>query len=175
VPLLSAGSSVLLVVDLQERLMPAIAGAADVVEHCSRLIRAATRLEVPVTATEQDPDKLGPTVEPLASLLPAPAVAKSSFAADLSFPTTTPATTVVVCGCEAHVCVQSTVLALRASGHDVAVVADAVGSRSVGNRDAALARMRDHGVDVVTTEMVVFEWLGTSANPAFREVQKLIK
>ena len=81
----------------------------------------------------------------------------------------------VVCGCEAHVCVLQTVLALRASGHDVAVVADAVGSRAVGNRDAALARMRDHGVDVVTTEMVVFEWLGSSRHPAFREVQGLIK
>jgi nicotinamidase-related amidase len=170
VPLLSAGSSVLLVVDLQERLMPAIAGAPDVVENAARLIQAATRLEVPVTTTEQDPDKLGPTVEPVASLLPTPAVAKSTFAADLSFPTT-----VVVCGCEAHVCVQSTVLALRASGHDVAVVADAVGSRAPANRDAAVARMRAHGVDVVTTEMVVFEWLGSSANPAFREVQKLIK
>jgi nicotinamidase-related amidase len=171
VPLLSAGSSALLVVDLQERLMPAIAGAADVVENTSRLIQAATRLEVPVTTTEQDPDKLGPTVEPLAALLPAPAVAKSTFAADLSFPTTT----VVVCGCEAHVCVQSTVLALRESGHDVAVVADAIGSRSPADRDAAVARMRAHGVDVVTTEMVVFEWLGSSRNPAFREVQKLIK
>jgi nicotinamidase-related amidase len=171
VPLLSAGSSALLVVDLQERLMPAIAGAADVVENTSRLIQAATRLEVPVTTTEQDPDKLGPTVEPLAALLPAPAVAKSTFAADLSFPTTT----VVVCGCEAHVCVQSTVLALRESGHDVAVVADAIGSRSPADRDAPVARMRAHGVDVVTTEMVVFEWLGSSRNPAFREVQKLIK
>ncbi len=170
-PLLSAGSSVLLVVDVQERLMPAITGAPRVLENASRLVRAATRLDVAVTTTEQDPDKLGPTVEPVAALLPTPAVAKSTFAADLSFP----GSTVVVCGCEAHVCVQSTVLALRASGHDVAVVADAVGSRSPENRDAALARMRAHGVDVVTTEMVVFEWLGSSRNPAFREVQKLIK
>jgi nicotinamidase-related amidase len=171
VPLLSAGSSVLVVVDLQERLMPAISGSAGVVENSSRLIRAATRLEVPVTTTEQDPDKLGPTVGPITALLPAPAVAKSTFAADLAFP----GSTVVVCGCEAHVCVQSTVLALRASGHDVAVVADAIGSRAPANHDAAVARMRDHGVDVVTTEMVVFEWLGTSKHPAFREVQKLIK
>ena len=170
-PLLSAGSSVLLVVDLQERLMPAISGAPRVLENAARLVQAATRLDVPVTTTEQDPDKLGPTVEPVAVLLPSPAVAKSTFAADLDFP----GSTVVVCGCEAHVCVLSTVLALRASGHDVAVVADAVGSRSPENRDVALARMRAHGVDVVTTEMVVFEWLGSSRNPAFREVQKLIK
>ena len=151
--------------------MPAITGAAGVVENSSRLLRAATRLDVAVTTTEQDPDKLGPTVRALAPLLPAPAVAKSAFPADLSFPRTT----VVVCGCEAHVCVLQTVLALRASGHDVAVVADAVGSRAPGDRDTAVARMRDHGVDVVTTEMVVFEWLGTSRNPAFREVQALIK
>ncbi|HEY2221455.1 isochorismatase family protein [Actinomycetospora sp.] len=170
-PALSADSSVLLVVDLQERLMPAITGAPAVLENAGRLVRAAVRLDVGVTTTEQDPAKLGPTVEPVAALLPTPAVAKSTFAADLSFP----ASTVVVCGCEAHVCVLQTVLALRASGHDVAVVADAVGSRSPENRDAAVARMRAHGVDVVTTEMVVFEWLGSSRNPAFREAQQLIK
>jgi nicotinamidase-related amidase len=171
VPALTADASALLVVDLQERLMPAISGAPEVLENAGRLVRAAVRLDVGVTTTEQDPAKLGPTVEPLAALLPAPAVAKSAFAAELSFPTGT----VVVGGCEAHVCVLQTVLALRASGHEVAVVADAVGSRSPHNRDAALARMRAHGVDVVTTEMVVFEWLGSSRNPAFREVQQLIK
>lgn len=169
-PLLSAGSSVLCVIDLQERLMPAISGAPDVLENAARLIKAAARLDVGVTTTEQDPAKLGPTVEPIAALLPVPAVAKSTFAADLAF-----SSTVVACGCEAHVCVQSTLLALRASGHEVAVVADAVGSRSPHDRDAAVARMRDHGVDVVTTEMVVFEWLGSSGNPAFREVLQLIK
>lgn len=170
-PLLTAETSTLLVVDLQERLMPAIAEADTVLGNAGRLVRAAVRLEVPVTATEQDPTKLGPTVAPVADLLTAPAVTKSTFAAPLDLP----GARVVVCGCEAHVCVLQTVLALRAAGHDVAVVADAAGSRAVANRDAALARMRDHGVDVVTTEMVVFEWLGSSRNPAFREVQGLIK
>lgn len=170
-PVLSAETSILLVVDLQERLMPAISGATAVLENAARLVRAAARLEVPVTTTEQDPAKLGPTVSPVADLLPTPAVTKSTFAASLDLP----GARVVVCGCEAHVCVLQTVLALRASGHDVAVVADAIGSRADGNRDAAIARMRDHGVDVVTTEMVVFEWLGSSRHPAFREVQGLIK
>lgn len=169
-PVLTAETSTLLVVDLQERLMPAIAGAEALLENAGRLVRAAVRLEIPTTTTEQDPAKLGPTVSPVADLLPTPAVTKSTFAADLSFPSR-----VVVCGCEAHVCVLQTVLALRASGHDVAVVADAIGSRAEGNRDAAIARMRHHGVDVVTTEMVVFEWLGSSRHPAFREVQGLIK
>ncbi|MEJ2871268.1 isochorismatase family protein [Actinomycetospora sp. OC33-EN08] len=170
-PALTAETSVLLVVDLQQRLMPAIAGASEVLRNAARLVRAATRLDVPVTTTEQDPAKLGPTVDEVAELLPAPAVTKSTFAASLQLERPR----AVVCGCEAHVCVLQTVLALRAAGQDVAVVADAVGSRAPENREAALARMREHGVEVVTTEMVVFEWLGSSANPAFREVQALIK
>ena len=170
-PLLHADSAVLLVVDLQERLMPAIAGASSVLDNAGRLIQAATRLGVGVAATEQTPDKLGPLVGPIADLLPVPATPKSTFAADVD-----PGPgTVVVAGCEAHVCVLQTVLALRAAGRDVAVVADAVGSRAEANRERALDRMRAHGVDVLTTEMVVFEWLHDSANPAFREVQKLIK
>lgn len=170
-PALTADSSVLLVVDLQERLMPAISGGPEVLRNAGRLVRAATRLDVPVTTTEQDPAKLGPTVAELAEVLPSPAVTKSTFAAELDLPRAR----AVVCGCEAHVCVLQTVLALRAGGHEVAVVADAIGSRAPENREAAVARMRDHGVDVVTTEMVVFEWLGASTNPAFREVQALIK
>ncbi|PVY96016.1 isochorismatase family protein [Actinomycetospora cinnamomea] len=170
-PLLSADASVLLVVDLQERLMPAIAGAPAVLENAGRLVRGATRLGIDVCATEQNPDGLGHTVDAVAELLPTPAVAKTSFAADVD-----PGPgTIVVAGCEAHVCVLQTVLALRARGRDVAVVADAVGSRVEANRDRALERLRAHGVDVVTTEMVLFEWLHDSDHPAFREVQRLIR
>ncbi|WP_133827489.1 isochorismatase family protein [Actinomycetospora succinea] len=170
-PLISAADSTLLVVDLQERLMPVIAGADEVVENAGRLVRAATRLGIGVTATEQNPAGLGPTVPATAALLPEPAIAKTSFAAGID---PGPGTIVAV-GCEAHVCVLQTVLALRAQGRDVAVVADAVGSRREANRDRALERMRAHGVDVVTTEMVVFEWLGSSDNAAFREVLTLVK
>ncbi|MEB3369843.1 isochorismatase family protein [Saccharopolyspora mangrovi] len=169
--LLHANSSALLVVDLQERLMPAIAGGDAVLENNARLVRAATRLGVDVRATEQNPRGLGPTVEEIAALLPRPAQAKTSFAAGID-----PGPgTVVVTGCEAHVCVLQTALALRERGRDVAVVADAVGSRAESNRDRALDRMRDHGVDVVTAEMVVFEWLHDSDAPAFREVLELVK
>ncbi|HWN28953.1 MAG TPA: isochorismatase family protein [Actinomycetospora sp.] len=170
-PLLSADASVLLVVDLQERLMPAIADGPAVLENAGRLVRAATRLGVDVCATEQNPDGLGRTVGAVADLLPEPAVAKTTFAADVD-----PGPgTVVVAGCEAHVCVLQTVLGLRARGRDVAVVADAVGSRSTTNRERALDRLRAHGAEVVTTEMVLFEWLHDSDNAAFREVQRLIK
>lgn len=170
-PLITAGDSTLLVIDLQERLMPAIAGGDAVLENAGRLVQAAGRLGIEVTATEQNPAGLGPTVGAIGDLLPEPALAKTAFAAPVG-----PAPgTVVVSGCEAHVCVLQTVLALRARGRDVAVVADAVGSRRETSRERALDRMLAHGVDVVTTEMVVFEWLGSSENPAFREVQKLIK
>ena len=170
-PQLSAERSGLLVVDLQKKLMPAIADADTVLANAARLVTAATRLDVPVHATEQNPTGLGGTVDAVAALLPTPAVAKTSFAADDALD----AGTVVVSGCEAHVCVLQTVLALRARGRDVAVVADAVGSRTELSRERALDRMRAHGVDVVTTEMVLFEWLGTSENAVFRDVQKLIK
>ena len=170
-PLLSAESSVLLVVDLQERLMPAIADADGVLANAGRLVRAATRLGVAVCATEQNPQGLGRTVGAVADLLPASAIAKTTFAADVD-----PGQgTVVVAGCEAHVCVLQTVLGLRARGRDVAVVADAVGSRTETSRERALDRLRAHDVDVVTTEMVLFEWLHDSGNAAFREVQRLIK
>ncbi|MER5389338.1 isochorismatase family protein [Saccharopolyspora sp. NPDC002686] len=170
-PLLRVDSSVLLVVDLQERLMPAIAGARAVLDNNVRLVRAATRLGIDVRATEQNPEGLGATVGEIGDLLPRSAEPKTTFAAGID-----PGPgTIVVTGCEAHVCVLQTVLALRAGGRDVAVVADAVGSRTESNRERGLDRMRAHGVDVVTTEMVVFEWLHDSENPAFREVQKLIK
>jgi len=171
VPLLVADRSRLLVVDLQKKLMPAITDADVVLANAARLVTAATRLDVPVHATEQKPAGLAGTVDAISALLPAPASPKSSFAADVE-----PGPgTVVVAGCEAHVCVLQSVLALRAAGRDVAVVADAVGSRSGASRERALDRMRAHGVDVVTTEMVLFEWLQTSENRAFREVQELIK
>lgn len=170
-PLLRADDSVLLVVDLQERLMPAIASADAVLDNTTRLIRAAARLGVDVRATEQNPAGLGATVADVAALLPRPAELKTSFGAGID-----PGTgTVIITGCEAHVCVLQTALALRARGRDVAVVADAVGSRAESDRERALDRARAHGVDVVTAEMVMFEWLHDSDNPAFRDVLRIIK
>ena len=82
---------------------------------------------------------------------------------------------IVVAGCEAHVCVLQTVLSLLPSGHRVLMVADAVGSRDPADRAAAIDRARQHGAEIVTSEMVLFEWLRDSQHPKFREVQKLLK
>ncbi len=168
----------LLLVDLQERLMPAISGGDAVVANADRLGQAAGLLDIPVAATEQNPAGLGPTVDALVAH-PQLVLAKTSFAAtsEPGFGTLLPpgAETVVVAGCEAHVCVLQTVIGLREQGTRVLVVADAVGSRTEANRDAALVRAREHGAEVVTTEMVLFEWLGHSGHPRFRDVQRLIK
>lgn len=174
---LTAQTSVLLVIDLQERLMPAISGADAVIGNARRLIEAAKMLSIPVMATEQYPQGLGHTVNDLLGS-DTPVHSKTSFDS-MRTPSIAAAIPngkrIVVTGCEAHVCVLQTVLGLLSAGHDVAVTEDAIGSRVEENRAAACRRMASHGAELVTTEMVIFEWLGDSTHPAFREVMALVK
>ncbi len=176
--LLTAAGSALLLIDMQERLMPAIHDGDDVVANAVRLAAGAGLLDVPVCATEQNPGGLGPTVAQLADY-PQMVLAKTAFGAVSApgFSTLLPpgAEELVVAGAEAHVCVLQTVLGLLAARHRVLVVADAIGSRAPANRAAAIDRMVRHGAEIVTTEMVLFEWLRDATHPHFREVQKLIR
>jgi nicotinamidase-related amidase len=176
--LLTAQSAVLLLIDLQERLMPAIYDGETVVARALRLAEASRLLDVPIRATEQYPDGLGRTVPPLAEY-PQATLAKTTFSAvaDPGFSELLPAgvSEIIVAGCEAHVCVLQTVAALLPGGHRVLLVRDAVGSRDPADRDAAIDRARQHGAEIVTSEMVLFEWLRDSRHPLFREVQKLVK
>ena len=173
--LLTAAGTVLLLVDFQQRLVPVIHDGETVVARAVRLAEAAQLLGVPVCATEQYPAGLGPTVAELAGH-PQNVVAKTRFSG-VADPTLLPPTAreVVVAGVEAHVCVLQTVLGLLAARHRVLVVTDAVGSRTAANREAALDRLVRHGAELVTTEMVLFEWLGDATHPRFREVQALIR
>jgi nicotinamidase-related amidase len=82
---------------------------------------------------------------------------------------------IIATGCEAHVCVLQTVLSLLDAGRRVYVARDAIGSRREESKEAAIRRMELHGADIVTTEMVVFEWLGTAEHPRFREATALIR
>ena len=176
--LLTTRGAALLLVDLQQRLVPALHDGETVVARAVRLAEAAQLLGVPICATEQNPDKLGPTVAPLVAH-PQNVVAKTAFSATGApgFSTLLPPGTaeVVVAGCEAHVCVLQTVLGLLADGLRAVVVTDAIGSRDPANAAAAVERMARHGAEVVTSEMVLFEWLGDAAHPRFREVQKLLR
>lgn len=176
--LLTASGSALLLVDLQQRLMPAIHDGEAVVANAVRLAEGAALLDVPVCATEQNPAGLGPTVDALAAY-PQMVLPKMAFGAvaEPGFATLLPPGTeeIVVAGCEAHVCVLQTVLGLLAARHRVLLVADAIGSRAPSNKTAAVDRMQRHGAEVVTTEMVLFEWLRDAHHPNFRAVQKLIR
>lgn len=179
--LLDRALSCLVVVDVQARLLPAMAEPERVVRGVAALIGAALRLNVGVLATEQYAKGIGRTVPELAGLLPEDSFVEKihfSAAAEPAFNERLAATgrrQAVVCGIEAHVCVLQTALGLKAQGYDTVVVADAVSSRAPANRDAALARMQRHGVSAVTAEMVIFEWLGRADTPEFREMLPVIK
>lgn len=179
--LLDRQRSLLFVVDIQERLAPAVAGADAVIDRTRILVEAANRLGVPVVASEQYPQGLGhtdPRLQPLlerALVLPKTAF---SAAADPEIARQVAALgrdQIVLAGMEAHVCVLQTAIGYRATGREVAVVADAVGSRLPERKALALERMRGHGIELVDSEMVVFEWLGEAGTPAFKELSRLIR
>jgi len=178
--LLSRNDSRLLVIDLQERLMPAIACGESVVTNTVKLVKAAGVVGVPVSATEQYPKGLGPTVAPLAELLPEPSE-KIEFSClnslDWNSEGSDPEARfkVVIAGVEAHVCVQQTVLDLLAHGFRVYVAADAVGSRSVVDREFALQRMALSGAVITTTEAVLFEWCERAGSDEFKSISRLVK
>lgn len=175
--LMSAERSALLVVDVQERLLPHIYEWQCVLENVLWLVGVAGRIGVPVMATEQYPRGLGHTAPGLAALLPTDAMAEKihfSCVADacLNDLSGNGRPQIVVCGTESHVCVLQTVLELREQGKDVFLVADAVGSRKPADKALAIERMRQHGVEIVSREMVAFEWLRKAGTPLFREVSK---
>lgn len=169
--------SLLLVVDVQEKMMPAIHDGAQVIANVEWLVRAAQRIGVPVAACEQYPKGLGPTVPALRALVPEEAIrAKTHFslvaAGGLAGLPGADRAQVVLAGVETHVCLLQTALELLEEGKEIYVVADCVGSRREEDRDVALARLRQEGARVVTREMVVFEWLAEAATPLFREVNR---
>jgi nicotinamidase-related amidase len=173
--ILKADLSLLLAIDVQERLLPAMADPVAVEQGAARLMRAARRLGVPMLVTEQYPRGLGPTVPGLAALAsPEETLEKIHFSCAAE-PSVQARHQAVLCGIEAHVCVLQSALGLAAAGWSVAVVEDATSSRRPDDRAAGLRRLAASGVVVVTAEMVLFEWLGRAGTDAFRDVQKLIK
>ena len=165
----------LLVVDVQERLLPHMYDWQRLLDNVIWMVRLARRLNVPVMASEQYPKGIGATQANLRALLPEGSIAeKLHFScASANCLTGLPGgdrRQLVVCGIESHVCVLQTVLELRWQGKEVFVIADAVSSRDPANREFALARMRGHAVEVVSREMVAFEWLRQAGTAEFREV-----
>lgn len=171
----------LVVVDIQERLLPAIFDRERVVQNSVRLIKGAGVLGVPVFATEQYRKGLGPTVPEVAAAVrgfaPLQKVAFSACGAE-GFMAALKATGVsdaVLCGIEAHVCVCQSCLDLLDAGFRVFVVADAVSSRTAENHRVGIERMRQAGALVVSTEMVLFELLGAAGSEEFKQILALVK
>ncbi|TAM84077.1 MAG: isochorismatase family protein [Candidimonas sp.] len=176
--ILHARDSVLLVVDMQARLLPAIDGGSALARRCGALIGVAKRLAVPVIATEHCGARLGATLPEIACQADR-IVPKTHFDAtrEVSFLPALPAdrTRLLVVGTEAHVCVLQTTLGLKAAGLAPVLVADCIGSRRPSDRAAAVQRAARHDVEVVTFEMVVFEWLESGEAPQFRDALALVK
>ena len=200
--LLDASESQLVLVDYQERLMPAIFEGPAVLANALRLAQVAQLMEVPVWGTEQNPSRLGGNDAALRALCQN-TLAKMHFSAaeeglgewlrppakpqqggnarSLPKHLQKPALqapergTIVIAGCEAHVCLMQTALDLIEDEFEVWVVTDACSSRTERNRDAAFDRLAGAGAELVTTEMVAFEWLRSCEHPAFKDVLGLIK
>lgn len=175
-PLLDAANSTLVLVDYQARLMPAIHEGAAVLQTAHRLSRAAELLSVPIVVTRQYPHGLGDTVEPL-SALAATVVDKTRFGGGVEVLATLPQDRpdVVIAGCEAHVCLLQTSIDLLDAGRRLAVVADACGSRAPASHSYAMRRLQAAGAQIVTMEMVAFEWVRDSRDPTFKAISALIK
>jgi nicotinamidase-related amidase len=177
--LMSAGDTALLVVDVQEKLIGAIAGHGRVVWNVRRLIDGAKLLGLPVAATEQYPQGLGPTVPELAGRLGG-VPSKLTFSCG-GCPEVFEELDrrgihkILVCGIEAHVCVQQTVLDLLAAGWRTFVAVDAVGSRFDLDCQTALRRMDSSGATLTTTEAALFEWCEVAGTPQFKEISRLAK
>ena len=170
-----------IVVDIQERLLPALHDADSMVERSRVVIQGLQALDVPLVATEQYPKGLGKTVPAVQLLLGdgAAVFEKTRFSAVIAEVEAVlneqKIENVILLGAEAHVCMLQTVLDLRAKGLAVYVPFDCTTSRNPANKDNALQQMRDAGAVVSNSESVLFQLLGDAKHPAFKTVSKLIQ
>ena len=197
--LLDATESQLVLIDFQAKLMPAIFESAAVMANAIRLGQIAKLMDVPIWGTEQNPSRLGQNLPEIRALCArtlskmhfsaveeglsewlrpeskAPAGNARSLPKHLQKPKEPERSMIVIAGCEAHVCLLQTALDLLEDEFDVWVVTDACSSRTERNRDAAFDRLAGAGAELVTTEMVAFEWLRTAEHEDFKPVLGVIK
>lgn len=179
--LIKPEESCLIVIDMQERLVPAMQAPARTIRNAGVLIQAADRLDIPILMTEQYPKGLGPTVKQLNGLSgKAQVIEKIHFSCmqEQGFADAFRALgrrQAVIAGMEAHICVLQTGVQLMDEGYEIFVVTDATSSRTLESEQACLDRLQSCGAGIVTTEMVVFEWLGQAGTDAFKELLPLIK
>lgn len=163
------------IIDIQEKLIPAIAGGERIVAKAAQIARVAGLFDIPIFVTEQVPAKLGPTAPTVRAAIPDfMPLEKSSFSAAPVLPKDIPKC-ILVAGVETHVCVRQTVYDLRMRGHVVYVLADAVGSRATADHDIALAELRSDKVLLTSVEAVAWEMLGSADSKLFRAAISILK
>ena len=179
--MLKVENTCLLVIDLQERLMPAISGKEDLLKNCAALIKGMKMLDVPILVTQQYTKGLGPTVPQIADALgDFEPIEKVTFSclAEKTFRSKLHEVDkdyVVVIGAEAHICVMQTVLdLLDKEHHNVYLAVDCVGSRREMDKKFAIRRIEAYGAVVTTLECVLFELLHTAEHPRRKEIQALV-
>ncbi len=180
--MLKPDESLLLIIDIQEKLVRACAHPESIVKKASILGEAARILSIPVVVTEQYPQGLGETVEPLKAALGNGAhyVEKTSFSAlrEEGFKEKLASfgkKQIILGGIETHICVYQTCAELLEEGYEVYVVKEVTSSRKEYDYNTGLELMKSDGAKLTCVETVLFEWLGGSKHPSFKEVQKLIK
>lgn len=173
--------TILMIVDVQERLVPAIHEGTQVIHACGVLAQAAQVLKIPVIVTEQYPEKLGATVPEIVSVVnnyqPIPKKQFSAWAsAVIDILQNNPQrSSILLCGVEAHVCVQQTALDLLANGFDVFVARDAISSRTPANAEIGWQRMIGAGAVPLSVESSLFELLQSAEATEFKAIHQLIK
>ncbi len=170
--------SVLLVIDLQQKLAPAIHQIEVVLNSACWVLQIANQLHIPVLATEQYPQGLGITVPEVAALIPKEAILEKIHFSAWREPTIQQKLhqfkkqQMVLLGTEAHVCVLQTAIDLIEAGFSVFVVEEAVGSRTAANKALALQRLQQAGVQIISQEMLAFEWLERAGTVQFRHISR---
>lgn len=176
--LINPKQSSLLIIDIQEKLITSVHKSDELIKHTAWLTEIANKLEIPVLISEQYPKGLGKTVGDIAKLIAAENLVEKITFSCMQDPECSSQLNsklkkqVIITGMETHVCVLQTAMQLKQQQHEVFIVEEAVSSRYPRDKKLALARMRQVGIQIVSREMVAFEWLQTSASDNFKTISK---
>lgn len=179
IDLVSPQECQLVVIDVQEKLIPLIPVAKKLVYRLQQLTQAASIFHIPISCTEQYPKGLGNTISELSELLPKP-IEKVRFSAAECLGwggaanTIDSRTKIVLTGLEAHICVQQTALDLLAAGYRVIIPIDAVASRNQLDWNIAIKRMENSGAEITSTESILFEWCEVAGTEEFKQISRLV-
>ncbi|EJG1182332.1 isochorismatase family protein [Vibrio parahaemolyticus] len=180
--MLSKGNTGLIVVDVQGKLATLMHESDALIESITKLVKGAKALDLPILWLEQNPERLGPTAEPIREVLENTHLPITKYTFDGCKEATfkvavenAKVDTWLVCGIESHICVYQTAVSLRQSGYRVELVTDCVSSRTAANKALALAKLTANGVVLTGLEMCLYEMVEDCRAPEFKEILALIK